>query len=109
VLALDEGRYNIGTMFFVAESITTRTAEFRHAVRRFVRSLKPGAPFAAAFMRDSSGYYVDGQRFPACAIEEKHVKAALAREARNVNISVVESNDLREGYCGMMVATGFKR
>jgi hypothetical protein len=109
VLALDQDRYDIGTMFFVAESITTRTDEFRRAVRRFVRSLRPGAPFAAAFMRNSSGYYVDGRRFPACSIEEKHVEVALAPVARNVKVSVVASNDLREGYCGMMVATGFKR
>jgi hypothetical protein len=109
VLALEEHRYDIGTMFFVAESITTRTDEFRRAVRRFVRSLRPGAPFSAAFMRNSSGYYVGGQRFPACSIEEKDVETALAPVARNMKVSVVASNDLREGYCGMMVATGFKR
>jgi hypothetical protein len=109
VLALEEDRYDIGTMFFVAESITTRTDEFRRAVRRFVGSLRPGASFAAAFMRDSSGYYVGGQRFPACSIAEKDVMTALARVARNVNISFVGSEDLRDGYCGMMVATGFKK
>jgi len=109
VFALEEERYDIGTMFFVAESITTRTSEFRRAVRQFVRSLRKGAPFAAAFMRNSSGYYVGGQRFPACSIEEKDLVVALAPVARNVHISVVESDDLREGYCGMMVATGFKR
>jgi hypothetical protein len=109
VLTLDEDRYDIGTMFFVAESITTRTDEFRRAVRQFVRSLRQGAPFAAAFMRESSGYSVGDQRFPACPIEEKDVKVALATVARKVNISVVASDDLRDGYSGMMVATGFKR
>jgi hypothetical protein len=109
VLALEADRYDIGTMFFVAESITTRTDEFRRALRQFVRSLRSGAPFAAAFMRDSSGYYVDGVRFPACSVEERDVKAALAPVSRYLKISVVESDDLREGYCGMMVATGFKK
>lgn len=109
VLTLEEDRYDIGTMFFVAESITTRTDEFQRAVRHFVRSLRHGRPFASAFMRNSSGYYVDGVHFPACSIEEKDVRAALAPVAKNVTISVVESNDLRDGYCGMMVATGFKR
>jgi hypothetical protein len=109
VFTLDEDRYDIGTMFFVAESITTRTGEFQRAVRQFVRSLHRNRPFAAAFMRDSSGYYVDGVHFPACSIDRKDVDAALAPVAKNVKISVVESNDLRDGYCGMMVATGFKR
>lgn len=109
VFTLDEDRYDIGTMFFVAESITTRTSEFQRAVRQFVRSLHSNRPFAAAFMRDSSGYYVDGVHFPACSIDKKDVEAALHPVAKNVKVSVVDSEDLRDGYCGMMVATGFKR
>ncbi|GIE94981.1 SCO2525 family SAM-dependent methyltransferase [Paractinoplanes rishiriensis] len=106
-LAADE--YDLGTMFFVAESITTRTDEFQRATRQFVNSLKRNAPFAAAFMRDSSGYIVGNQRFPACSITEEDVRKALAPVARNVDIVMVESNDLREGYGGMMVATGRKK
>jgi hypothetical protein len=109
VLALDEERYDLGTMFFVAESITTRTDEFRRGARRFVRSLRRGRPFAIAFMRNSSGYYVGGQRFPACSVDERDVDVALTPVARNVTISVIDSEGLRDGYCGMMVATGFKK
>lgn len=109
VFSMPPDRYDLGTMFFVAESITTRTDEFQRAARNFVRSLKPDAPFAAAFMRDSSGYVVKGQFFPACSIGPEDVKKALAPVARNVDIEMVESNDLREGYGGMMVATGRKK
>ena len=109
VFALSPNQYDLGTMFFVAESITTRTDEFRRAARLFVDSLVPRAPFAAAFMRDSSGYLVGNQWFPACSINEKDVERSLAEIAVIEDIQVVNSLDLREGYCGMIVATGRKR
>lgn len=109
VFDLKPNQYNLGTMFFVAESITTRDDEFRRATRLFVDSLVPNAPFAAAFMRDSSGYYVGKKRFPACSVSEDDVSEALATVARRVEITTVDSYDLREGYGGMMVATGRKK
>jgi NNMT/PNMT/TEMT family protein len=109
VFDLKPNRYHLGTMFFVAESITTRDDEFRRATRRFVDSLVAGAPFAAAFMRDSSGYFVGDRRFPACSVSEEDVHEALAPVARRVEIRTVSSDDLRDGYCGMMVATGRKK
>jgi hypothetical protein len=109
IFTLRPGQYDIGTMFFVAESITKRESEFVRATRSFVNSLKPKAPFAAAFMRNSSGYRVGGSSFPACSVDEDDVRAALAPVAGGVTIHTVESKNLREGYCGMMVATGFKK
>ncbi|MEV4350686.1 SCO2525 family SAM-dependent methyltransferase [Actinoplanes sp. NPDC049596] len=109
VFSLPVADYDMGTMFFVAESITTRNDEFERAAQAFVNSLVPGAPFAAAFMRNSSGYIVGDQRFPACMIDKPDVLRALAPVARTVHIETVESNDLRDGYSGMMVATGRKK
>ncbi|XVU22184.1 SCO2525 family SAM-dependent methyltransferase [Actinoplanes sp. CA-054009] len=109
VFALSPDQYDIGTMFFVAESITTRSDEFQRATRKFVSALKSGAPFAAAFMRNSSGYFVGDRHFPACSVDRWDVARALAPVARNVDIQEVESNDLRDGYCGMLVATGRKK
>jgi hypothetical protein len=109
VFELAPAQYGMGTMFFVAESITARNDEFRRATRKFVDSLLPNAPFAAAFMSGSAGYYVAGLRFPACAIGEKDIRTCLEPAARIDDIRTVESNDLREGYCGMIVATGRKR
>ena len=109
VFSLAADRYDMGTMFFVAESITTRMGEFERATRNFVNSLRRNAPFAAAFMRNSSGYLVADQRFPACSVSEEDVRRALAPVARTVDIETVESNDLRDGYCGMMVATGRRK
>ena len=109
VFGLQPGQFDIGTMFFVAESITTRNDEFVRATQLFVNSLKPKAPFAAAFMRDSSGYRVGNRTFPACSVDRGDVERALAPVATGVTIKTVDSKGLRDGYCGMMVATGFKR
>ena len=109
IFSLRPNQFDIGTMFFVAESITTRDDEFERAAQSFVNSLRPRAPFAAAFMRDSSGYWVGGQSFPACSVSESDVERALGPVATDVTIRTVESSDLRDGYCGMMVATGHKR
>ncbi|HEX5203969.1 SCO2525 family SAM-dependent methyltransferase [Paractinoplanes rhizophilus] len=103
------GAYDLGTMFFVAESITTRDDEFERATLNFIDSLKPGSPFAAAFMCRSEGYYVGSTFFPAYSIDDTDVKSCLESVARISQIERVDSDDLRDGYSGMIVATGWKR
>ncbi|MFI5890381.1 SCO2525 family SAM-dependent methyltransferase [Actinoplanes sp. NPDC051513] len=109
VFALQPEQYDLGTMFFVAESITTRDDEFRRATLNFVDSLKPGSPFAAAFMCRSEGYFVGSTFFPACSIDDADVERCLAPVARISQIKRVDSDDLRDGYSGMIIATGWKR
>jgi hypothetical protein len=109
IFSLRPGQFDIGTMFFVAESITTRNDEFVRATQLFVNSLKPRAPFAAAFMRDSSGYRVGNRTFPACSVDVPDIERALETVAGGVTIRTVDSKGLRDGYCGMMVATGYKK
>ncbi|MEU4217786.1 SCO2525 family SAM-dependent methyltransferase [Actinoplanes sp. NPDC026623] len=109
IFSLRPGQFDMATMFFVAESITTRSDEFVRAAQCFVNSLVPRGAFAAAFMRNSSGYRVGDRSFPACSVDEQDVLQALAPVATDVRIQTVESKDLREGYCGMIVATGHKR
>jgi hypothetical protein len=109
IFTLPPATYDTGTMFFVAESITPRTSEFIRATRSFVNSLVPRAPFAAAFMRDSAGYRVGGRDFPACSVDERDVRMALDAVAVDVQIHPVDSWDLRDGYCGMIVAVGRKK
>ncbi|GID31353.1 SCO2525 family SAM-dependent methyltransferase [Paractinoplanes brasiliensis] len=109
VYELERAQYDLGTMFFVAESITSREREFRLATQKFVNSLVPGAPFAAAFMCRSDGYTVGGQHFPAYSIGPSDVESCLASVARIRHIDKVDSHDLREGYSGMIVATGWRK
>jgi hypothetical protein len=107
ILRIGADRCDLGTMFFVAESLSDEAKEFELAVWTFVRSLRPGAPFAAAFMRDSSGYYVDGIRFPGVSVTEDTVSALLAPLSSDLHTyRVVSPTPLREGYDGMVLAVG---
>ena len=102
--------YDIGTMFFVAESMSTEQSEFSAAIDSFVGSLRKGAPFAAAFMEDSHGYEVNGRWFPAYAVDSVEVRNALevyAPECLEVH-RVTYGTDvaLRADHHAMIVATG---
>jgi hypothetical protein len=109
IFDLPEARFDLGTMFFVAESITRETKVFRAAVEHFVGALKPGAPFAAAFMAGSDGYEVADTVFPAVPITSDDVRWHLT--SLGVSEPSVEllktSHRVRDGYAGMIVATGF--
>jgi hypothetical protein len=108
IFELATGRWDIGTMFFVAESLSGIRAEFDVALRRFVRALRPGAPLAAAFMVDSTGFTVGGQRFPAVAVSAEDIGESLARLADNVVIHRIDTTSpLRPGYGGMVLAVGY--
>jgi hypothetical protein len=101
--------WGIGTMFFVAESITAQWGEFQKAARQFVKTLRIGAPFAAAFMRNSRGYTVGTHRFPAVAVDEgkiEHTLAGVAEVDEITRIRVNEKAPLRDGYEGMILALG---
>jgi len=113
VLKLPERKWNIGTMFFVAESITARPGEFQKAARKFVSSLRIDAPFAAAFMKNSRGYTIGTHRFPAVAVDEVKIEHCLSTVATIEDIVEVsltrDPQPLREGYEGMILALGWAR
>ncbi|MFF2526568.1 SCO2525 family SAM-dependent methyltransferase [Streptomyces liangshanensis] len=103
------GRWSMGTMFFVAESMSTSHQEFETGVERFLRALAPGAPFAAAFMEGSQGYKVGERFFPACSVTGTEIGAALAPYAEgDVTVTPIgmPGGALRPGYEGMIVACG---
>jgi len=109
VFDLPKARWDLGTMFFVAESITEDPVEFRAAVAAFVGALTPGAPFAAAFMAGSDGYRVEGTRFPALPIKPGDVRRHLTQlDVREPSVELLDTRyRVRDGYAGMIVATGF--
>ncbi|MHC3473316.1 SCO2525 family SAM-dependent methyltransferase [Streptomyces sp. 7R007] len=103
-----DGRWQIGTMFFVAESISTSHDEFRRAVECFMRILAPGAPFAAAFMEGSTGYDVGNRHFPACDVDEAQVKESFRNFAEKVETRRLSevSHMVRPGHTGIILACG---
>ncbi|GAA1828208.1 SCO2525 family SAM-dependent methyltransferase [Luedemannella flava] len=118
VFHLPRHTWDAGTMFFVAESMSALPEEFERALCRFVQSLRPGAPFAAAFMEGSEGYSVPvvfdealppvSYQFPAVPVGVDDVARCLATVAHTVDIQRIDRGDkpLREGYTGMIVAVG---
>ncbi|MFF5185071.1 SCO2525 family SAM-dependent methyltransferase [Streptomyces sp. NPDC000345] len=111
-LCADSRRWDLGTMFFVAESITTSLDEFRRGVGCFMSVLNPGAPFAAAFMKHSTGYRVGDVDFPATReIDEVKAEAALGDFAENMKMYRMEDPDhyVRDGYAGMILVCGRRK
>ncbi|MFF4830355.1 SCO2525 family SAM-dependent methyltransferase [Streptomyces sp. NPDC001315] len=101
--------WSLGTMFFVAESLSTSHEEFRQAVECFLRALTPGAPFAAAFMEHSEGYFVGDTHFPACDVGESEIRSAIEVYAEGLRMFTVGQPDaVRPGYMSMIVACGFR-
>lgn len=108
VFHLPSAQWDIGTMFFVAESITCRRSEFKRAVALFVGSLRRFAPFVIAFMKGSMGYPVGGQKFPAVRVDESDISRTLRNLAHDVEIAPIGKGvePLRHGYDGMILAMG---
>lgn len=109
LFALPQAQWDLGTMFFVAESMSEDWSEFHRATRWFVGTLKRDAPFAAAFMESSEGYYVGGRPFPAVGIGEGDVAKCLDNVAHDVRIRRLDPDQehpLRHGYTGMILALG---
>jgi hypothetical protein len=106
-----EDAFDLGTMFFVAESMTSFEKEFDVATERFLRCLRPGSPFAAAFMDSSVGYVVADKSFPAVQeVTEDLIKDVLitqfGADAVVTKVQVPASDPLRDGYKGMIIAVG---
>lgn len=111
IFDLPRGVWQLGTMFFVAESLTGDEKEFREALERFLDALGPGAPFAAAFMERSEGYDVAGTHYPAVWLDDEGLGYALDGCARveagfRVHRFDIDPAPIRAGYTGYLVATG---
>jgi hypothetical protein len=102
--------FDIGTMFFVAESMTSYPTEFEDATEHFLRALRPGSPFAAAFMDKSLGYVVGEKSFPAVREVDSPLVARTLKSfdaiATVEKIPIPGNDPLRDGYDGMIIAVG---
>jgi len=110
IFDLPPARWQIGTMFFVAESMTEDYGEFCLALDRFLSALRPGAAFVAAFMADSTGYEVGGVHYPAVSLSQKRLEAAISESKRVAKLEIcpvkIDPRPIRPGYTGYLVARG---
>jgi hypothetical protein len=102
--------WDLGSMFFVADGMTTDEEEFELAVRSFLAALKPGSPFIMAFMEGSSGYDVRGVKFPAVKVTPRSLDTLIAN-LPVTGASVLRTDNsiqrVRPGYDAMLLVTGF--
>jgi hypothetical protein len=102
--------WDLGSMFFVADGMTSDEAEFEAGVHAFLGALTPGAPFMMAFMEGSAGYDVSGVRFPGVTVTPASLAALLARlpvAGTQVLRTDKTTRPLRIGYEAMLLVTGF--
>jgi NNMT/PNMT/TEMT family len=109
VFDLPANTWDLGSMFFVADGISSDEAEFEAAVRRFLGALTPGSPFMMAFMEGSAGYDVSGVHFPGVKITQNSL-AELVAALPVDDVSVLRTDNtvrpLRSGYDAMLLLTG---
>ena len=97
-------------MLFVADGITSDAGEFEAAVRSFLGSLTAGAPFVMAFMENSAGYEVSGEKYPAIEVTSESLAELLTRVPVTGTDVLRTDNSirrLRDGYTAMLLATGY--
>jgi hypothetical protein len=104
VFALEPRSWDIGTMFFVACSLSTTMDEFRAAVERFVGALRPGAPFAAAFMLRHTSYEIGGLDFPGVWLTASDLDAVF--RALGASFTVTEIDTRQTRFAGMALVLG---
>jgi NNMT/PNMT/TEMT family len=110
VFDLPERRWDLGSMFFVADGMSTKMEEFEDGVRKFLGSLIPGSPFVMAFMEGSDGYDVSDVRFPAVNIKKKQLEkliTSLPVSGTDILRTDKSRRPLRPNYEAMLVVTGF--
>ncbi|MGW6644726.1 SCO2525 family SAM-dependent methyltransferase [Streptomyces iakyrus] len=109
--SVPDTRWDLGTMFFVAESITTFRKEFTTALAKFCSLLNPGAPFVMTFMENSEGYEVGGRRFPACGIDLVTLREEMWGLGNGMEFYRfgVGPEPLRDGYSGMILVHGYAK
>lgn len=108
VFDLPSHAYDVGTMFFVACSLSTRIDDFYSAVDGFGRCLKSGAPFAMAFMTNSDGYPAGDRWFPAVRVGVAEIAPAIKAIAPEASFYEIEPVDPLRSGVGMMLVTGTK-
>jgi NNMT/PNMT/TEMT family len=110
IFDLPKRTWDLGSMYFVADGISSDEAEFETAVRCFIDALTPGAPFMMGVMEGSTGYDVSGVRFPAVNVSQESL-GELLTGLPVVGTSLLRTDNsvrpLRPGYDAMLLVTGY--
>lgn len=108
IFDLPRAQWDAATMFFCAESITSRVDEFETALNAFATAVRPGGLIAAAFLVGSQGYDVAGRRFPAISLGADDIESRLASRLASMSVQRIGLTDreVRSGYTGALFVSG---
>ena len=106
---LEPGLYGLGSMFFVAESVTSDENEFRTMCCRFVESVRPGGYVVAAFMAGMSEYGVAEEVLPSYPLSEDRLADVFGAYTERLQIRKIPPDaSLPYQYDGMLLMTGHR-
>ncbi|MEV7081142.1 class I SAM-dependent methyltransferase [Streptomyces sp. NPDC093516] len=107
--ALPPGRYELGSMHFVAESVTEDFAEFADFCRAFVRAVAPGGYLVAAFMENMPTYRIGpASRWPGCPVGPATISEVFTPLTRDLHLTHIDPDPALpdHGDSGMVLLTG---
>ncbi|MEU3401150.1 class I SAM-dependent methyltransferase [Streptomyces filamentosus] len=97
--AVRRGAYGLGSMSFVAESVTEDREEFARVCREFIGCVRPGGHLLAAFMENMPSYRIgDGPVWPGCPVDAAAVRAAFAPYTRELAVRRVAKDRTLPDY-----------
>jgi len=110
IFQLPSNKYDLASMFSVAESITDKLEEFKFACNKFINSVKSDGFLVAMFMENSDGYTISGINFPSVSVNSALLENIFQPKTKNFNIYRIPKAEkaLRLGYTGMLLFTGQK-
>ena len=98
--------YGLGSMNFVAESVTEDPTEFGAICRAFVHAVRPGAPLVASFMENMGRYRIaGGPLWPGYPVTGEMIREVFAEVTVDLRVTRIDADpDLPEwGYTGMVL------
>jgi hypothetical protein len=107
--SLPPGRYGLGSMHFVAESVTEDFAEFAGFCRAFVRAVAPGGYLVAAFMENMPTYRIGpASHWPGCPVDPATITEVFTPLTRDLDVTHIDPDPTLPDYgdSGMVLLTG---
>jgi hypothetical protein len=100
------GAYDLGSMHFVAESVTEDRDEFHALCAAFARAVRPGGLLIAAFMENMGRYQLgDGSSWPGFPVDQAEVRSAFAPHVERLDLDRIDADPTLPdyGYSGMVL------
>jgi len=107
VFTLPAAQWDVATMLFCAESITSDFAEFKTALYAAAQAVRPCGHLFVACMEHSVGYTVGAIHYPAVSVDSAALATYLLPELQWIRLERrTPLVPLRAGYTGVVIAYG---